>query len=203
MKLLSRALLIFGLAALSPYAFAALPSCSNGAYECAPLVSGGSGGTVWQTQTRFYGGLTWSLDKKQNLIPDVTLGIRVLGVSSNNNVSGGDFSVRVRVYDTPSIDSARLMYVGGNRNIQGNAGLGYSFTNNQILGVAGGQSAFARIGSDYQFGDNKFNPFIEANSINRPNQVSPSSGGATSCPSGYSSPNAFSSGQCWKENNNL
>lgn len=196
MKALSRFLFVACLFVICNHASARPASCDGG-WDCTPMTGGGGGGTSWQTQTRFYGGLTWSLDKKQNLIPDVTLGLRVLGVSSNNNVSGGDFSVRVRIYDSFSVDSTRLMYVGGNRNIQGNAGLGYSFTNNQILGVAGAESAFARIGSDYQFGENKLNPFLEVNTINRPNQVSPS-GGTPSCPGGYNAPNAQSNGQCWK-----
>lgn len=194
--------------ALSSVAAAAMaPDCAGiGGYStnCTPAVEvggGGSSGTVWQTQTRFYGGLVWSLDKKQSLVPDVTLGIRVLGVSSNNNVSGGDFSIRVGVYDKLSIDSARLLYVGGNRNVQGNAGVGYSFTNNQILGVAGAQAAFGRAGSDYQFGANKFNPFIEVNTIQRPNQVSPNQSTPSSlqCPADYMGPS--SSGQCYQQPN--
>lgn len=123
------------------------------------------------TQNRVYAGLIWTLKDKTSWIPDLTFGFRSLRVKSNNSVNGGDVSARIKFSDGIAFDSVVLSYVGGNRDILGNLGLGYSLTNSSFLGSLDAQGAYTRIGSDFQFNDKKFLPHLEIMTVDKPNSL--------------------------------
>ena len=123
------------------------------------------------TENRVYAGLIWTLKDKTSWIPDLTFGFRSLRVKSSNSVNGGDVSARIKLYDGVAFDSVVLSYVGGKRDILGNLGLGYSFTNSSFLGALDAQGAYSRIGSDFQFNDKKFIPHLEVLTVDKPNSV--------------------------------
>jgi hypothetical protein len=163
-------------------AWAALGSCSNGYYTCtAPSIA--SSGSAYRVDNRAYAGLSWELDGANGFIPDLILGARSLNVNSSNTVNGADFNVRLRYKGDVSFDSVRLSYVGGSREFMGNAGLGYSFTNGDILGTVAAQAAYSRLGVDYLFNKGSIKPYLEGNSLYAPKQVNGGTG-STSCSSG-------------------
>jgi hypothetical protein len=150
--------------------------CSQPYNACtAPAVTGG--GSSYRVDNRAYAGLSWQLDGGNGFIPDLIVGARSLNVNSSNTVNGADFNVRLRYKGDVSFDSIRLSYVGGSREFMGNAGLGYSFTNSDILGTVAAQAAYSRLGVDYLFNKGTFNPYLEGNSLYAPKSVN---GGASS-----------------------
>lgn len=122
------------------------------------------------TETTVYAGLVWTLGKEFKKIPELTLGIRALkqetpfATSSNTvlvnaenvipgkpstKIKGGlDFSLRFNFDNSFTTDSARLLYVDGKKDLLGNVGVGYSFTNSQPFGTLGLQADYSRIGMD-------------------------------------------------------
>jgi hypothetical protein len=125
-----------------------------------------------RTDNRIYAGLSWQLNGSNGFVPDIIFGARSLNVNSDNAVSGADFNLRLNIKKDISLDSMRLSYVGGSRDLLGNAGLGYSFTNSGIFATAAAQSAYSRLGADYQFGNEKFTPYLEINTLYSPNEES-------------------------------
>lgn len=160
------------LAALSQSSFAA------GCYACVAPSGGGDG---HRTDNRVYAGLEWTLGSKQGFVPQLVVGARSLQVKASDSVSGGDLSVRLNVFGGFGVDSLRLVYVGGNRDVQGNIGGGYSFVDGKFLGTAAVQAAYSRIGADYVFGVGTIRPYVQVNSLQKPKSVN----GALSCPSNY------------------
>lgn len=120
---------------------------------------------------RVYAGLVWSLKEQFSLIPDATLGFRSVRVKSNDNVSGGDISARISFNNGIAIDSTRLSYVGGNRDILGNLGIGYSNAHSTLLGTVAVQGPYSRLGTDFEFADKKFVPYLEVLTVDKPNRV--------------------------------
>ena len=122
------------------------------------------------TETTVYAGLVWTLGKEFKKIPELTLGIRALkqetpfatssitvlltdenvipGKPSTKIKGGLDFSLRFNFDNSFTTDSARLLYVDGKKDLLGNVGVGYSFTNSQPFGTLGLQADYSRIGMD-------------------------------------------------------
>lgn len=123
------------------------------------------------TENRAYAGLVWTLQEQTSWIPDLTIGFRSLRVKSSDSVNGGEISARIKFKDGISFDSTRLSYVGGERDVLGNIGIGYSVTNSTILGTLAVQGAYSRLGTDYQFNGNKFVPYLEILTVDKPNKV--------------------------------
>ena len=124
-----------------------------------------------KTEDRVYAGLVWTLKEKPSYTPDLILGYRSLKVKSNDNVSGGDLSIRMKLEGGVSFDSTRLVYVGGERDLLGNIGVGYSNTNSTLLGTLAAQGSYARLGTDYELNKNKFVPYLELNTLDNPKVV--------------------------------
>lgn len=158
------------------------------------------GGDSQHTENRVYAGMNWTLGGKQGLLPQLVLGARSLRVKSSDAVSGGDLNVHLNVFSGFSIDSLRLSYVGGNRDVQGNIGGGYSFADSKLLGTAAIQSTYSRLGTDYVFGLGAIRPYAEINSLQKPKNVD--GGGAVSCPSGYTLGSAANSGASGAQTSN-
>jgi hypothetical protein len=143
-------------------------------------VYGGAGGPpaptfsdAKKTEDRAYVGLVWTLKEKPSYTPDLILGFRSLKVKSNDNASGGDLSIRMKLEGGVSFDSTRLVYVGGERDLLGNIGVGYSNANSTLLGTIAVQSSYARLGTDYELNKNKFVPYLELNTLDNPKNVPP------------------------------
>ena len=124
-----------------------------------------------KTEDRAYVGLVWTLKEKSSYTPDLILGFRSLKVKSNDNASGGDLSIRMKLEGGVSFDSTRLVYVGGERDLLGNIGVGYSNANSTLLGTIAVQSSYARLGTDYELNKNKFVPYLELNTLDNPKSV--------------------------------
>ena len=129
-----------------------------------------------KTENRAYAGLVWTLQEKMSLFPDLTIGLRSLRVKSSDRVSGGEVSARIKFKDGISFDSTRLSYVGGERDLLGNNGVGYSLTNSSLLGTVAVQGAYSRLGTDYQFNWNKFVPYVEVLTVDKPIKVTKTPG---------------------------
>ena len=127
-----------------------------------------------ETQTKGYAGLVWTLGgKKSDAIPDLVVGVRSLKVKSNDQVSNGaDLSARFSFSNGFTFDNLRLSYVGGNRNLLGNLGAGYSFINSAFFGALAAQGPYSRAGLEYEFNARKFTPSLELLTINKPEKVS-------------------------------
>jgi hypothetical protein len=124
-----------------------------------------------KTEDRVYAGLVWTLKEKPSYTPDLILGYRSLKVKSNDNVSGGDLSIRMKLEGGVSFDSTRLVYVGGERDLLGNIGVGYSNPNSTLLGTIAVQGSYARLGTDYELNKSKFVPYLELNTLDNPKKV--------------------------------
>lgn len=123
------------------------------------------------TENRAYAGLVWTLQDKMSFIPELTLGFRSLRVQSNDSVNGADLSARIKLKDGVAFDSTRLVYVGGQRDLLGNVGIGYSTTSASFLGTAAIQGPYTRLGSDFELSSKKFVPYLELLTLEKPNNV--------------------------------
>lgn len=157
-------------------------SASAGSSVCltctAPSASSSSGS---RTDNKVYAGLVWTLNHQSSHLPDLSIGFRSLKVNSNNDVNGGDLNGRVSFNGGLAFDSLRLVYVGGNRDIRGNLGVGYSFKQKSLLANGVLEGPYVKVGSDFIINDKSFIPYIELNSLSKPKKVA--NGGST-CPSG-------------------
>ena len=126
------------------------------------------------TENRVYAGLVFDLDGSDGFVPDLVLGARSLHVKSSDNVDGADLSARISYGKHEKgimFDSARLVYVGGERDVMGNIGIGYSNTHSSFIGTAAIQGPYTRIGTDFEFGKNKFEPYLEINTLDNADNV--------------------------------
>ena len=166
-----RVLILFTLILIQMSAYA-------GPFYATPITTTG-GGSNTETENRAYAGLVWTLGEKASMTPDLSLGFRSLRVKSSNSVEGGDLSIRIKLDGGISFDSTRLSYVGGERDVMGNIGIGYSNTNSSLLGTAAVQGAYTRVGSDYEFANQKFVPYLEVLTADKPNKVNSGGAGST------------------------
>ena len=190
MKIKSASFLILLLSSFAVYAGSIMPIIVP-----ATLIPGSSTPGISKsntdTQNRVYAGLIWTLKDKTSWIPDLTFGFRSLRVKSNDSVNGGDVSTRIKLSNGIAVDSVVLSYVGGNRDILGNVGAGYSLTNTSFLGTVGVQGQYARIGTDFQFTDKRFTPYLELLTIDKQNNVSRTITSGTSTPASFSCPPGY------------
>ncbi|MHA3050185.1 hypothetical protein [Acinetobacter sp. ANC 4641] len=126
-----------------------------------------------RTDNRVYAGLIWSWGNKQGFMPDYVVGFRSLHVESDNTVQGGDINLRVKFNHGFMLDSTRLAYVDGKRDFVGNYGVGYSFINHSVLGTVAGQGSYYRFGTDFDFKNYNFKPYVEINTLEKPNREAP------------------------------
>lgn len=138
---------------------------------CVAPASNHAGGSAKNTENRIYSGFVWELFGEQGMIPDFVIGVRSLQVKSNDNVNGADASFRIKFKDQISADSWRISYVGGERAVMGNVGVGYSLTQSSWLGTAAIQAPYVRVSADYLVSENKFKYFAELNTLDKPSNV--------------------------------
>ena len=126
-----------------------------------------------QNQVRGYAGLSWTLgSQKSALQPDLVVGIRSLKVNSSDKVTSGvDVSARFKFVGGVAYDSARLSYVGGNRDLLANIGIGYSSSSKSYLATVAGQGPFSRIGLDYELTNSRLVPYLDLITLGKPKKV--------------------------------
>ena len=120
------------------------------------------------TENRIYAGIVFDLDGSDGFVPDLVVGVRSLHVKSNDNAQGADLSARAsfgKHEKSVVFDSARLVYVGGERDVMGNIGIGYSNTHSSFIGTVAIQGPYTRIGVDYEIQKKTFEPYLEVNTL--------------------------------------
>jgi hypothetical protein len=148
------------------------------------------------TVNRAYAGLAWTLGAGKSVTkPDIVVGVRSLKVKADDKVSNGvDLSARLKLDSGIKLDSTRLSYVGGTRELQGNLGLGYSFIDQSSFTTLALQAPFARLGVDYGFKSGDLSPSLEVLTIDKHRKVT---GSRLSCDNGGElPPNAFPGAVC-------
>ena len=106
------------------------------------------------------------------LVPYGLVGARRTTVDTDNIIKGADASLRVNFKNSSvAVDSTRLSWLYGNRNLYANTGVGYSFDSKSWLGTLAAEGDYYRVGFDYLFTAEKFNPYIEAVTIGKPDEV--------------------------------
>ena len=118
------------------------------------------------TDTRAYAGLVWTLGQDFKKTPELILGLSAIKRESglavtigrellepvnqpSESVEGGlDLSLRINFDNGVAVDSTRLLYLNGDRDLLGNIGLGYSFAESRPFGTIGVQAPYSRIGVD-------------------------------------------------------
>jgi hypothetical protein len=144
-----------------------------------------------RTDNRAYIGITIPFGDGKSHIPQIVVGAQSLKVDTSDTVVGGEVSARLNAFggskDDIFVDSLRVGIVGGNRDVQGIVGGGYSFTDNEPLLSGAIQGPYVRGTADYVL--NKGLGFsIEANTLKKPREVdkkAAGSGGAIpTCPPG-------------------
>jgi hypothetical protein len=118
-----------------------------------------------------YAGLVWELGQSATIVPSVTVGARSLNVNSGSSVDGADLSLRIKLKDGFAFDSSRLVYVGGDRDLMGNIGVGYSFVDKDILATVAIQGPYIRAGVDFQIQNKALKPYVEVNTLSKPDRV--------------------------------
>lgn len=128
-----------------------------------------------EKQTNAYAGLAWTLGaKKSPMVPEVVVGVRSLTVNSSNRVNKGvDLSARFAFNNGLTLDSTRLSYVGGKRDMLGAVGIGYSYANKSFLTTLAAQGSYARLGLDYELANGNFLPYFDLLTVKQPKKVNP------------------------------
>jgi hypothetical protein len=125
----------------------------------APLVTSST-----RTDTRVFVGLQWNFGNSR---PEIMLGAQHTETDSDNSVVGGKFDVALP-FDLQNLKpTVRLLALAGNRDLQGELGLGIQTSDWKPLIAVGAQLPFVDFGANYVF-DEAFKPYIGLNSLKKP-----------------------------------
>lgn len=122
------------------------------------------------TENKAYIGLVWQVDKTLSFVPALTLGFQSMQIDANRYNNGADISMLINLQNPSMLDSLRMMYIGGERNIQFNLGGGYSFAKSMFFGSTFLQIPYARFGTNYFFNSGELDPKFEINSLGQTDQ---------------------------------
>ena len=130
------------------------------------------GAAVSNRDNRVYAGLVWTFGKTQNtFVPDLSLGYSSLKVKTDSDVNGVDVGVRLRLSGQGvTLDSARASYVDGDRNLMSHYGMGYSFSHSDFMVSVAAQKSHLKLGADLLVSSQTFVPYIEINSLDKPDK---------------------------------
>jgi len=119
------------------------------------------------SEIQFLGGLQWNFGTNA---PELVLGFRETRTSSSDEVVGGkldlEFPLNAHFLDAFTI---RGMGLAGDRDVQGEFGLGLSGFDFKPLLAGGIQGPYVNGGVNYIFGTG-FEPYLGANSLSRPHK---------------------------------
>ncbi len=137
------------------------------------------GGAGSKRDNRVYAGLVWTFGKTQNtFVPDISLGYSSLKVKSDSDVNGFDVGIRLGLSGQGiKLDSTRASYVDGDRNLMRHYGVGYSFAHSDFMATVAAQKSHLKLGADWLLSSQTFVPYIEINSLDKPDKDSGSCDG--------------------------
>lgn len=151
--------------------------------SCAAPTAGSSTGSRWDT--RAFVGLAVSFgtgDYSPKGGVHLTAGVRRTNIAADNNVYGAELHASINLLEWKDIQ-IRGLGLFGNRNVLGNAGLGFDVFKLTPLAVAGVQIPYARAFVDLYAFSWDVRGFAEANTYGRIQPIRPSlpscSGNAT------------------------
>lgn len=134
------------------------------------------------TQTVGFVGLRWNFGAEA---PAITAGLRHTRTDVDEGVLGAKLDVSLDLKtDFSFAPTVRLLGVAGNRNLQGELGLGIQTADWQGLMTAGVQLPYVNAGANLTF-DGTLAPFIEANGLGRPSAPIFIEGGLTCASNGF------------------
>lgn len=166
-------------------AAAAAQLCPVFPSSCALPEGGAVAGPDSRTDKTAFAGLTWEFGGKSGYVPNLVLGVRQLQVHGDNSVNGAELSFSLSVFQRQQLDSVKLGYISGNRDLQAKIGGGYSFEYGTWLATGAIQGAHLAVGSDYLYGVDKFKPYVEISSYERPRAVQGGSNAPLTCAPGF------------------
>jgi hypothetical protein len=97
-----------------------------------------------ETDTKGYVGLQWLLNETPVSKPNILGGIRWTRTNASNNVNGVDATLTFST-DKMTVNTLRTGYIGGKCDVQGTAGIGYSFINSAALAYAGIVGPYSKV----------------------------------------------------------
>jgi len=97
-----------------------------------------------ETDTRGYVGLQWLLNETPVAKPNIVGGVRWTRTNASNNVNGVDATLTFST-DKMTVNTLRTGYIGGECDVQGTAGVGYSFINSAALAYAGIVGPYSKV----------------------------------------------------------
>lgn len=158
-----------------------LPATKTAGNCTAPTLVGGATGSGLRKDNKLFAGINWNFGKSS---AELVVGFRHLRVQSNKDVEGAklDFTLP---FSTSGIgfDKLRLRYVSGTRDVQGEAGGGFSFQSGKPLLGAEVQGPYVLGGLDYVIGGG-FQPYVGVNSLGKPKLPTLGSASQVNCTTG-------------------
>jgi hypothetical protein len=113
-------------------------------------------------------GLQWNFSSSA---PELVLGARATSTKSSDRVNGVKFDIAIPLSEAKwTKPTVRVLGVVGNRDVLGEAGVGYSFAASSFVLAAGVQGPFVNAGVNYLIGSSLM-PYIGVNSFNRPRKA--------------------------------
>lgn len=97
-----------------------------------------------QFDTRGYVGLQWFLNETPVTKPNILGGVRWTRTNASNNVNGVDTTLTFST-DKMTVNTLRAGYIGGECDVQGTAGVGYSFINSAALAYVGVVGPYSKV----------------------------------------------------------
>lgn len=149
-------------------------------FSCAAPTAGAATGSRWDT--RAFIGIAVSFgtgDYSPKGGVHLTAGVRRTNVSADNSVYGGELHGSINLLEWKDIQ-IRALGLFGNRNVLGNAGVGFDVFKLNPLAVAGVQIPYARAFVDLYAIDWNVRAFAEANTYGRIQPIRPSAPSCTS-----------------------
>ena len=118
-----------------------------------------------RSETVAFGGIQWNFGASS---PELVLGVRTTQSNRTSNVTGAKFDVAIPLDSKAwTMPTFRAMGLAGSCDVQGEAGLGWSFATNNPLLAVGVQAPFSTAGINYTI-SGSFAPYLGANSLRKP-----------------------------------
>lgn len=130
---------------------------------------------------KFFAGINWTFGAGPKLGPEAMIGFHSTRVKPGS-VKGQGIKFTFPLSGGPQVGAIKLTAIHGNRHLQGELGIGYSFLMGAPLLTGGGFGSHVMFGSDYVFG-NGFRPYVGVHTMG--SYRKPSGGTTTSCQSGF------------------
>jgi hypothetical protein len=118
-----------------------------------------------RSETVVFGGLQWNFGASS---PELVLGVRTTQSNRTSNVTGAKFDVAIPLDSKAwTMPTFRAMGLAGSCDVQGEAGLGWSFAANKPLFALGVQAPYSTAGINYTI-PGSVAPYAGINSLHKP-----------------------------------